>query len=59
MKDWKDAAKEAISKAKDGEHAWFNFKEDQFQSCAKCGVVKRKDGNNKSCPGKVKIGFRN
>ena len=56
--DWKARHKEAMSKAKDGEHAWFKFKDDNFNCCAKCGIIQRKDGKNKACPGKVKIALR-
>lgn len=56
--DWKTRHKEALAKAKDGEHAWFKFKDDNFDCCAKCGIIRRKDDKNKPCPGKVKIELR-
>lgn len=56
--DWRVRHQEALKKAKDGDHAWFKFKDDPFDSCAKCGVVRRKDDKNHPCPGKVKITLR-
>lgn len=56
--DWRVRHKEALKKATEGEHAWFKFKDDTFDSCAKCGVVRRKDDKNHPCPGKVKITLR-
>lgn len=57
--DWKSRHKAALEKAKDGEHAWFKFKDDNFDCCAKCGIIRRKDDKNKPCPGKVKVTLRN
>lgn len=56
--NWKARHKEAMEKAKDGEHAWFKFKDDKFNCCAKCGIIQRKDGKNKPCPGVVKVTLR-
>lgn len=56
---WQERAKKAIDQSKENEHAWFKFKNDKFYSCAKCGIIERKDGKNNPCRGKVKITFRN
>lgn len=53
--DWKERRKEAIKTSKDGEHAWFKFKEDEFDSCAKCGTIRSKDNENKRCYGIIKF----
>lgn len=57
--DWKKRQKKALKEAKEGEHAWFFFKDDTFHSCAKCGIIKRADGRNSPCKGMVKITLRN
>lgn len=59
--DWKKRRDEALAKTPDGtgEHAWFKFKDDNFDCCARCGIIRRKDDKNKPCPGKVKITLRN
>lgn len=55
---WKERAREAIKGVQEGQHAWFKFKLDSFDSCAKCGIVRRRDDKNKPCPGKVKVELR-
>ncbi len=55
---WKKDLEKARSEAKEGEHAWFKFKDDNFLCCANCGIVQRKDGKNKPCPGRVKVTLR-
>lgn len=56
--DWRLRHQEALKNSKEGDHAWFKFKDDPFDSCAKCGVVRRKDDKNVACRGKVKITLR-
>jgi hypothetical protein len=59
MYDWKKAHKKALDNSKEGTHAWFKFASaDSFDSCAKCGIIRRKDDKNKPCPGIVKVGLR-
>lgn len=60
MSDWKKRLEIAKKKHPEGsgDHAWFFFKDDKFECCAWCGIVKRKDGKNKPCLGKTKISFR-
>ena len=41
-----------------GEHDWFVPKFIGYECCRKCGVVKRADGQNKPCRGRVVIGLR-
>ena len=41
-----------------GEHCWFRFRDDSFNSCACCGTIQRRDGNNKPCRGIVTIELR-
>lgn len=36
-------------------HAWFQFREDKFNSCRKCGVIQRADRKHKPCEGWVQI----
>lgn len=55
---WQERHAEALANAADGEHAWFQFKDDPFNSCAKCGVIERKDHKNSPCKGKTKITLR-
>lgn len=39
-----------------GQHCWFLF--GQYDSCANCGAVRRRDDKNKPCRGIVTIGLR-
>ena len=39
-------------------HKWFYFKDDKFQCCVDCGIIRRKDDKNSQCKGKTKISFR-
>lgn len=39
-----------------GEHCWFEFRD--MDSCANCGVVRRRDDKNKPCKGIVTVGLR-
>lgn len=57
---WQDLREAALKRYKNqvGEHAWFKYKTDSFDSCAKCGIVRRKDGLNKPCSGIVKLSLR-
>jgi hypothetical protein len=41
-----------------GEHCWFKFRDDDFNSCACCGTVQRRDNQNKPCKGIVTIELR-
>ncbi|MEE9572678.1 MAG: hypothetical protein V3W20_06520 [Candidatus Neomarinimicrobiota bacterium] len=38
------------------EHCW--IKEWNMLVCKFCGIIRRADGKNSKCPGKVKIGLR-
>lgn len=40
------------------EHDWFFYARLGCECCRKCGIIKRADGQNKSCPGPVKVGPR-
>lgn len=50
------------------EHVWFTYLGDcyyetgkprwSYATCIKCGVVKRRDGRNSKCRGKVKVVLR-
>lgn len=53
--DWRKLAERALKESRDGEHAWFKFKNDNFDTCAKCGFIRRADDKNKECPGKARI----
>lgn len=39
-------------------HIWFKFKDDKFESCKKCGIIRRGDKKEKECPGKISISLR-
>ena len=41
-----------------GVHCWFRFRDDDFDSCASCGTIRRRDDRNKPCRGLVKIVLR-
>lgn len=41
-----------------GVHCWFRFDERPWESCASCGVVRRRDDRNKPCKGIVHITLR-
>jgi hypothetical protein len=41
-----------------GEHCWFAFRGENFDSCACCGSVQRLDGKNPPCRGVVKVELR-
>lgn len=56
--EWREKLKKALETSKEGEHAWFVFKDDNFDSCAKCGIIRRKDDKNIPCKGKTKITLR-
>lgn len=51
MTDWQDIA----TAPKDG-HNW--FRRFGLTCCKSCGVVKRADGLNNQCPGKVRVELR-
>lgn len=58
---WKDRAQAALDSAGlgPGEHAWFRFRDgDTYDCCVKCGTIRRADGLNKPCPGRVRISLR-
>jgi len=49
--------KKEVTKA--GEHDWFYFPGNSYESCRRCTVVKRADGKpQKPCPGVVKLSLR-
>lgn len=56
--DWKMRRQEALDTAEPNKHAWFQFKNDKFYSCAKCGYIKNANNENNLCKGPVKITFR-
>lgn len=69
MADWKENMKQALAAggcetqtewiAKfPGQHCWFRFRNDDFDSCASCGTIRRRDDKNKPCRGIVKIELR-
>ena len=37
-------------------HNWIKYH--GLLSCKNCGIVKRRDGRNKPCPGKVRVELR-
>ena len=39
-----------------GAHAWFPYH--GLTVCKSCGIVKRREGENKPCPGKVRVALR-
>lgn len=39
-------------------HEWFFYKQDQYQSCKKCGTIKNDTNSDRPCPGKVKVTLR-
>lgn len=39
----------------DGGHVWGHFKQDKFQTCARCMLIRRADKKNRPCQGKVKL----
>lgn len=39
-----------------GEHYWMMF--NNLPCCAHCGIVRRRDGKNKPCRGKVRVELR-
>jgi hypothetical protein len=41
-----------------GKHCWFRFRDDDFNSCACCGIVQQRDDQNKPCKGVVTIELR-
>lgn len=45
-------------KSKPGEHCWFQFRNDDFNSCVCCGTVQRRDNKNKPCQGFVTLRLR-
>jgi hypothetical protein len=51
-------ARLAVSVAKAGDHAWFEFVLGTYDSCANCGIIRRSDDVNKPCPGKIRVGLR-
>ena len=43
------------------DHTWMTHDrifDGKTEFCRKCGVVKRADGQNRACPGKVRVGPR-
>lgn len=56
---WQARREAAIKKAAPGEHAWFQFKdEDPVPCCAFCGNMKNPKSDEKKCPGPAKITLR-
>lgn len=41
-----------------GEHDWFTPNYLPYECCAKCGIVKRRDGKNNPCRGRVVLSLR-
>ena len=41
-----------------GQHDWFTPKFIGYPCCRKCGIVKRADGKNKPCRGRVVLSLR-
>jgi hypothetical protein len=44
-----------------GVHCWFKFDDDPkrpWESCASCGVVRKRDDDNKPCKGIVRVTLR-
>lgn len=39
-------------------HNWFHAKRYNMTVCKHCGIVKRRDGENRPCPGKVRVALR-
>lgn len=39
-----------------GQHEW--IPRYGLKVCKRCGIVRRRDGNSKPCPGKVRIALR-
>jgi len=59
MDEWKKRREEALKIAEKGKHAWFFFKNDNFLSCAKCGVIQNTKNKDANCSGPVDIVLRN
>ena len=49
-----------VSEMVPGEHRWFGLKltHGVLPCCRWCGIVRRRDGRNKACPGIVRMGPR-
>lgn len=69
MSDWRErvvealAARGCLTQAEwverfPGDHCWFVFRDDPFDSCANCGTIRRRDDKNKPCRGIVRIELR-
>ena len=41
-----------------GEHDWFKPAFLKFECCRKCGIVRRSDGKNNPCRGRVVLSLR-
>lgn len=39
-------------------HVWGVYRNDEFESCSLCGIIRRADDKNSPCVGKVKISLR-
>jgi hypothetical protein len=56
---WKARQAAAIKNAVPGEHAWFQFgDQDPVLCCAFCGHMQNKKLPSRKCKGKAKIGLR-
>lgn len=50
---------EEHAKQRPGVHVWFRFRADvSWHSCCICGLVRRRDGKNKPCPGVARVSTR-
>ena len=43
----------------DYSHKWEWFPNIKYEACAECGIIKRADGKNGPCKGRVKVQLRN
>lgn len=69
MSDWRERMRAALAargcttqsewvERFPGVHCWFRFRDDDFDSCASCGVCRRRDDKNKPCRGVAKLALR-
>lgn len=69
MSDWRARFAEALAaggcettqewaRRYPGQHCWFKFRDADFDSCALCMTVRRRDDKNKPCRGGVVLALR-
>lgn len=69
MNDWKTRMHDALAAGGcasrsewvaryPGVHCWFSFSGNAIESCASCGVVRKRNDSNKPCKGIVTVVLR-